>query len=67
MTKEYYELNKDRIRVRARRYYDAHREEILLKSQSKRDAARRAEGRNKGVHRKYLPREFSQDQIDVKN
>ncbi len=67
MTKEYYELNKDKMRVHARRYYDAHRQEILSKSQAKRDAHRQAEGREKGVHRKYLPREFPQDQINVNN
>ena len=61
MTNEYYELNKDKMRVHARRYYDAHRQEILSKSQAKRDATRQAEGREKGVHRKYLPREFQQD------
>ena len=67
MTKENYEPNKERMRVNARRYYDSHRQEILLKSQLKRDSNRETEGREKGKHRKHLPREITEDQIDVKN
>ena len=67
MSKQHYKTNTEKMRVHARRYYDAHREEILLKSQKKRDLAREAEGRPKGVHRKLCSREFPTDKEEAAN